>query len=449
LTPLPTSPLAPADGAPHTDGFQPVDDAASHMRSEAAVVAGTPGEETRLTGQVWRSGDGAVLTDLNGREVVDLGSGITTQALGHCHPDVIAAVRTQAGELENVHDCPTPTRLRAARSLLRLLPAHLDRTAFFNTGAEVVEAALRVVHALAAPARRRVAALRRGFHGKTRGGRALVQWDVGTEAPSSTVLGYPAYCYRCPFGLRYPDCDLLCARFTEREVLARKDVAALVAEPVQGAAGVIVPPPGYWELIADACRRNGVLLVADEVLTGGGRTGAFLASVQLGFEPDLVTLAKGISSGYPVAALAGRSSMLTGSVVETAAGFSSSFGGSQVGLAAAAATLEVIQRDNLPARARELGAVMAEALAPLKVVPTVGDVRQIGLLCGIELVVDRQSRRPAPDLAKWVVARAVERGVRVLFGGAVIRLAPPLVIGEDALRTAIAELVRVIEEARS
>lgn len=237
-------------------------------------------------------------------------------------------------------------------------------------------------------------------------------------------------------------------RVTEREVLTRSDVAALVAEPVQGAAGVIVPPPGYWEVISDACRRNGVLLVADEVLTGGGRTGSFLASTQFGFEPDLLALAKGIGSGYPVAALAGRSSLLTGSVVETAAGFSSSFGGNQVGLAAAAATLDVIRCNDLPARARDLAAVMAEALAPLKAVPTVGDVRQLGLLCGIELVVDRQSRKPAPELARWVVGRAAERGVRVLLGGAVIRVAPPLVIGEDMLLAAVAELVRIIQDGR-
>ena len=211
MTPSPADPLAPADGIPPTDGFPPVDAAAHHLQCETALVAGTPGAETRLTGRVWRSGHGVVLTDLNGREVVDLGSGMLTQALGHCHPDVVAAVRTQAGDLENVHDCSTPACLRAARSLQRLLPAHLDRIAFFNTGAEVVEAALRVVHAVAPPARRRVAALRHGFHGKTRGSRALVQWEVGTEPPSATVLGYPAYCYRCPFGLRYPDCDLLCA----------------------------------------------------------------------------------------------------------------------------------------------------------------------------------------------------------------------------------------------
>jgi 4-aminobutyrate aminotransferase/(S)-3-amino-2-methylpropionate transaminase len=396
---------------------------------------------------MWQAGHGAALTDTHGREYVDLGSGMMTQALGHCHPEVVAAVRAQAGELENVHDCPTPARLRTARALRRLLPPYLDGMAFFSTGAEVVEAALRIVHVAAEPARRRVAALRHGFHGKTRGARSIVQWDVGGEPPASTILGYPAYCYRCPFGLRYPSCDLLCARLTVRQVLARPDVAALVAEPVQGAAGVIVPPPGYWEILTEACGRHGVLLVADEVITGGGRAGAFLASELFGLEPDLVTLAKGIGSGYPVAILAGRSGLLTDAATAAAGGFGSTFGGSPVPLAAAAATLEVLARDNLLGRVRELTGVMAEALGPLAALPAVGEIRQAGLLCGIEFVRDRESREPDPELAGRVVRRAAALGVRVIPGGHVIRLAPPFVIGEAVLRDAISRLGRAIAQA--
>ncbi len=421
---------------------------AEHRRAEADLLAGPDGDETRLTGRVWASGSGATVTDADGRDHIDLGGGTLTQALGHCHPEVVAAVRAQAGELENVHDCPTPVRLRAARALTRLLPSHLDRVAFLTTGAEVVEAALRVAHAVADPARRRVAALRRGFHGKTRGVRSLVQWDVGGEAPSAANLGYPAYCYRCPFELTYPSCDLLCARLTARQVIERPDVAALVAEPVQGAAGVIVPPEGYWELLTEACRREGVLIVADEVLTGGGRTGAFLASDLVGLRPDLVTLAKGIGSGYPVAALAGRSSVLTREACARAGGFSSTYAGSPVALSAASVTLEVIARDDLPGRALELSAVMDDALRPLEADPIVGEVRRIGLLCGVEIVSDRESRRRAPELADRVVARAADLGVRVIPGGNVIRLAPPLVIGADTLRDGVGLLRRAVEDVR-
>ncbi|HEX4727172.1 MAG TPA: aminotransferase class III-fold pyridoxal phosphate-dependent enzyme, partial [Jatrophihabitans sp.] len=262
------------------------------------------GQETLLTGRTWVSGRGAVLVDDRGRQHLDLGAGTLTQLLGHTHPSVVAAVQRQAGQLENVHDCPTPVRGRAEAALRRLLPDRLPSIAFFNTGSEAVEAALRLVIAQAGAGRRRVAALRRGFHGKTRGSRALVQWDIGTEPASAATLGYPAYCYRCPFGLSYPSCDLLCARLTVAEVVSRPDVAALVAEPVPGSAGVLVPPPEYWPIVADGCHRNDVVLIADEVLTGGGRTGAFLAATVLGFEPDVVALAKGLASGYPVSAVA-------------------------------------------------------------------------------------------------------------------------------------------------
>jgi 4-aminobutyrate aminotransferase/(S)-3-amino-2-methylpropionate transaminase len=416
--------------------------------AQAGQPAGGAGEETRLTGRSWVRGAGSVLTDSAGRDCVDLGAGTLTQPLGHCHPAVVAAVRDQAGVLENVHDCPTPVRSRAAAALRRLLPGHLGAVSFFSTGAEAVEGALRLVAAATAqvaPGRRRVAALRRGFHGKTRGGRGLVQWDVGTEAPSAATLGYPGYCYRCPFGLTRPGCDLLCARLTVREVVARADVAALVAEPVQGAAGVIVPPDGYWEIVADGCRRAGVLLVADEVLTGGGRTGRFLAAERFGFEPDVVTLAKGIGSGYPVSAVAARDALATPATWAAAGGESTTFAGSAVPLAAAAATLETLAAGVLD-RVDPLAAVLADGLAALGASPVVGEIRQVGLLAAIELVADRHSRTPAPELAGRVVARAAEFGVRVLPGGHVLRLAPPFVIGADLLADGVRRLNRAVRE---
>jgi 4-aminobutyrate aminotransferase-like enzyme len=418
----------------------------AHYRAEASVLAEPAGHRSAPAGPVWKSGRGAVLTDLDGREHIDLGSGTLTQSVGHCHPRVVSAVRQQAGELENVHDEPTPARLRAAKALLRMVPSYLKRVAFFSTGAEVVEAALRIVHASVDPRRKRVIALRRGFHGKTRGSRSLVAWDVGGEPASAASLGYAAYCYRCPFGLRYPSCDLLCARLTVSQSLARPDVAALVAEPIQGAAGVIVPPPGYWEILAEACARHGVLLVADEVLTGGGRTGTFLAAERFGIEPDLVTVAKGIGSGYPVAAVLGRAGILTPAAVAAAGGSSTSFGGNAVGLSAASATLDVLRQDGLLHRVRSLAEILAEQLAPIAGRPGVGEIRQAGLLAGIEFVADRDSRNPAPALAAAVARRAAQLGVRTLPGSHVMRIAPPFVIAPDTLREGVSRLARAVAE---
>jgi 4-aminobutyrate aminotransferase-like enzyme len=409
-----------------------------------AVPGPGPGRETVLTGRTWIRGRGALLIDDRGLEHVDLGSGGMTQLLGHTHPSVVAAVRQQAQELENVHDCPTPARDRAEAALRRLLPSSLTSIAFFNTGSEAVEAAVRLVAAQAPPGRRRIAALRRGFHGKTRGSRSLVMWDVGTEPASAATLGYPAYCYRCPFGLTYPRCDVLCARLTVAQVISRPDVAALFAEPVPGAAGVLVPPPEYWPIVAAGCQQYDVMLVADEVLTGGGRVGAFLAASVMGFEPDIVTLAKGLASGYPVAAVAATTAAGTAESWAAAGGTSTTYGGSGVPLAAAAATLTELA--NMPPGVGELFEIFAAGLDRIGRAACVGEVRYLGLLGAIEVVHDRASRRPSSELADRIVTGAMARGVRVLPGGNVLRLAPPLVIEPGQLRDALDILADVVTE---
>lgn len=401
----------------------------------SAALGPGPGWESRLTGRTWTRGHGAVLADDTGREHIDLGSGMLTQLLGHAHPKVVAAVRQQALELENVHDMPTPVRARAGAALRRSLPASMPSIAFFNTGSEAIEAAVRLVAAQAPAGRRRIAALRGGFHGKTRGSRALVQWDIGTEPASAATLGYPAYCYRCPFKVEYPHCDLLCARLTVTQVVARPDVAALVAEPVPGSAGVLVPPPEYWPIVAEGCRRNDVVLVADEVLTGCGRAGGFLASTVLGFEPDVVTLAKGLASGYPVSAVATTTAIGSVDGWESAAGVSTTFAGSCVPLAAAAATLTELA--HLATRIGPLIDTFADGLDWIARADCVGQVRQLGLLGAIEVVVDHTSRRPAPETADEIVRRAAEHGVRILPGGHLLRLAPPLVIEPAQLAQAL------------
>ncbi|MDT0317648.1 aspartate aminotransferase family protein [Streptomyces millisiae] len=443
-----TPPAAAPEG---TDGGQP-DDASpgaageAHLAAEAGYLPPTVSQETSLGRRVFAYGRGATLVDVDGREYVDLVAGTMTQSLGHSHPEVVRAVTAQAARLVNVHDNPTPARLAAARALARMLPEHLGALGFLTTGAEAVEAALRAAHAAAAPGRTRIAALRRGFHGKTRGARAPVQWDVGTEPPAPALLGYPAYCYRCPFDASYPSCDLLCARLTVRQAVARPDVAALLAEPVQGAAGVIVPPPGYWEVVGRACAEHGVLLIADEVLTGGGRTGRFLAAEHYGLSPDLVTLAKGVGSGHPVAVLAGRHRVLDERTWRAAGGLGSTYGGHAVGLAAAASTLTVLRRDDLLTRVTELGAVLAAALGELADHPAVGEVRGLGLLWGVELVADRATRAPDPAAADRVYRRALDLGVRVMPGGQTLRLAPPFVIEPDELTDAIRRLGRAIDD---
>ncbi|NYI04210.1 aspartate aminotransferase family protein [Allostreptomyces psammosilenae] len=418
-----------------------------HLEREARHLAPGASEESALARRVFTEGRGAVLTDLDGNQYLDFAAGTLTQSLGHGHPEVVAALTEQAGRLWNVHDSATPGRAELCDLLARLLPERLDTYAFFSTGAEVVEAALRVVQAVAPPGRNRIGALRHGFHGKTLGARMLVHWDIGNQSfAGNSVLGYSPYCYRCPLELERPSCGLRCATLVRRHIASKPNVSALVFEPVLGAAGVIVPPPGYWEQISEECRNNGVLLVADEVLTGGGRTGSFLASEALGAEADLVALAKGTASGFPFAVLAGRSEVLRSPAASAAGSTASTYAGNPLGIAAARATLEVVARDALVDRVRTLGDLLTDRLAALHArFDVLGDVRGLGLLHGLEFVRDRRTREPAPEIARAVYTTALDMGLRTSVGGHIIRLAPPFTIDVALLEEGAAILGRALE----
>ncbi|MFC4030775.1 aspartate aminotransferase family protein [Streptomyces polygonati] len=421
---------------------------AALLAHEAEHLAPGGSDEAVHGRRVFAEGKGSILTDLDGHQYIDFGSGTLTQSLGHCHPEVVASLTRQAARLWNVHDAATPDRADLGDLLARALPPQLDTYAYFSTGAEVVEAALRVVQAAAEPGRNRVGALRHGFHGKTAGARMLVHWDIGHQSfAGNSVLGYSPYCYRCPLELTYPSCELSCAKLVVKHIAAKPNVSALVFEPVLGAAGVIVPPPGYWELVADACRRGGVLLVADEVLTGGGRTGSFLASTQFGITPDLVTLAKGVGSGFPVSVLAGRRDLMTEEVAGQAS-FTTTNGGNPLGISAARATLEVVARDDLIDRVRVLGARVSERLAELHArFDQLGDVRGLGLLHGLEFVQDRAGRAPAPELAAAVYRAALDLGLRTCLGGHILRIGPPFTIDETLLDEGLSLLEQAVETA--
>lgn len=417
------------------------------LHREAGRLAPGASEESALGRRVFVEGRGAILTDLDGDQYIDLAAGTLTQSLGHCHPEVVAALTEQAARLWNVHDFATADRATLCDLLAELLPEHLDTYSFFSTGAEVVEAALRTVQAVAEPGRNRIGALRYGFHGKTQGARMLVHWDIGNQAfAGNSVLGYSPYCYRCPLELQYPSCGVRCATLVRRHIAEKSNVSALVFEPVLGAAGVIVPPPGYWEQIADSCREHGVLLVADEVLTGGGRTGTFLASERFGVEPDLVTLSKGMASGFPFAVLAGRSDVLRHPQAGRAGSTASTYAGNPLGIAAAKATLEVVRRDTLIGQVDVLGALVDGRLAELHAkYEVLGDVRGIGLLHGLEFVRDRATREPAPEIARAVYRAALDLGLRTSIGGHIIRLAPPFTIDRALLEEGLALLGRALE----
>lgn len=429
----------------------PVAEADPGLNAEARHLAPGLTEEALLAARVFVRGKGSWVYDAQDRAYLDMGAGILTQALGHCHPRVTAAVQAQVARLTNIHDSATPERAHLCGVLAQMFPPYLDRFAFFSTGAEAVEAAIRAVHASAPAGRTVIAALRNGFHGKTQGARSLVKWVIGAEPIGDRARQFHhGHCFACPLGLTHPACDIACARQIAEEIARSDDLAALVFEPIQAAGGVIVPPREYWQIIAAACRDNGVLMVADEIVTAGGRIGTFLASQYYGIEPDLVLAAKGLSSGLPFSLVAGREEIMCSPRFARAGSVSSTYGGNPVACVAASATMEALRDEDVLARVPALGQQLGDGLADLlcRFPEQLRHVRGIGLLHAIEFGQPGEDAATRADRAAAFYRNCLDHGVRVGLGGPIARLAPPLNISPAEIDTALGIFDAVLSEAR-
>lgn len=393
--------------------------------------------------------------DEQGRQYLDAAGGIVSVSVGHCHPHVTRRLQEQVGRL--VHTTTIylhPTIVQYARALAEHMPAGsgLTQTYFGNSGSEANEYA--VLMARLFTGHDAIICLRNGYHGGTGATmrmNAIGDWKYAADAGLDVKYACPGYCYRCPLGLNYPACDLQCARAIEsmirHETCGR--VAAFVAEPIQGVGGVIVPPPEYFQVAYEIVRRYGGVCVADEVQTGWGRTGEhFWGFENFGVVPDLVTMAKGIGNGTPLSAVTTRPDIAA--VMGQKLHFNT-FGGNPVSVTAGLATLEVIDRERVQQRARDIGADLRSKLLELQEKHAlIGDVRGRGLLQAIELVEDRATKEPATAAAGRVVERAKERGLLVGKSGAArntIRLAPPMCLSRadvdflaDCLDACLSEL---------
>lgn len=415
---------------------------------EAEYLSPGISEEARLAEIVFERGEGTRLYDTDGNSYLDFSAGIFTQGVGHGHPHVVDRLKKQIDQLWNVHDCSQPARAELCLHLSECFPDELQRFAFFSTGAEAVEAAIRAVLAAASPQRQRMAALRYGFHGKTQGARSLVHWDVGFSAFSgNSVLGYSANCYRCPLGRTYPACDMQCAMLVAKHVATKDNISALFFEPIQGAAGVIVPPKEYWEIIQRECRQNGVMLVADEIVTAGGRSGYFLACEYYGLKPDLVMAAKGLSSGFPFSVLAGKHELIAEGAFAATGASSSTYGGNPLSCTAASATLDVLKQENVIADVARKGKLLGDGLKELaRTHAEIGDVRGIGLLWALEFVSDPAAKIGSSELARAFYTRTLELGARVCIGGNVVRIGPPLNVDDADIQEALTIFDQVLGE---
>ncbi len=395
---------------------------------------------------------GAEIWDVEGKRYVDFAGGIGVVNVGHCNDRVVAAVKDQAERF--LHTCfhivMYEPYVELARRLNELTPGGFPKkTIFVNSGAEAVENAVKVArYATKRPA---VIVFEGGFHGRTLLAMTMTskvkpyKFGYGPYAPEVYRLPY-AYCYRCTFGLAYPGCGLHCAHYLEdffTDHVAAEQTAALVAEPVLGEGGFVAPPPEYFKILHDICRRHGIIFVADEVQTGICRTGKLFAMEHYGVEPDLVTVAKSLAGGLPLAALTGRAELMEASHV---GGLGGTYGGNPLSCRAGLAVLDFIAETDLCARAARLGARVRERFLQLQErFPLIGDVRGLGAMMGMELVLDRATRQPAGDQAKALVKYAYEHGLVLLscgkFGN-VIRTLMPLVITDDQLE----EGLRIIED---
>lgn len=391
-----------------------------------------------------QSSAGAVITDIEGREIIDFAGGIGVMNAGHCNPRVVAAVKEQAERL--LHSCfhiaMYEGYVELAERLVRLTPGDFPKkAALFNSGAEAVENAVKI--ARHATGRSGVIVFENGFHGRTLLTMTMTskvmpyKAGFGPYAPEVYRMPY-AYCYRCPMGLEHPSCGVACAEklrdFFINHVGADQ-VAALVVEPITGEGGFITPPPDYFPRLKAICEEFGIVFIADEVQTGIGRTGTMYAMEHWGVEPDMVTTAKSLGGGMPISAVVGRTELLEHPHV---GGIGGTYGGNPVCCAAALAVLDAFEQDGLLERSRTLGETLRARFDDfMQRFPLIGEVRGKGPMLAMELVTDRAARTPATDAAKALVARCRDKGLIIMScgnHGNVIRTLMPLVIEDEHLK---------------
>ena len=402
---------------------------------EAAHMA--PGLQSfaLYSGLAMARGRGARLYDEDGQSYIDFIAGIAVGSVGHCHPRYIEALKAQAERL-TFGSFTTEARAKFLELLASITPEGLTRIQLFSGGAEAVEAAFRL--AKSATKKHEFIGFTGAFHGKTGGVLPLLDGDfkhgMGPFVAGTYVAPY-AHCYRCPLRLTFPGCGIACADEI-RTIVKRQTggkVAAIVVEPMQGTAGNVIPPEGFLRAVQSIAKEIGALLIADEMITGFGRTGKMWGVDHEGVIPDVMTLGKGIGSGFPLSALVSTDALTAHPPFSNPSGSSSSYGGNPLASAAGYAAVSIIVNEKLAENAARVGAVMLRRLEALKEKHRiVGEVRGKGLMLGLELVKDRSTRELAPkDFTRALFQECLRRGLVAMSYTPVIRINPPLVIREE------------------
>ena len=422
-------------------------------RREAAVPRG-PFNATPI---FVKEGSGALLTDVDGNRLIDFAGGIGCVNVGHANDAVVEAASAQLERFTHAcfHVTPYESYVRLAERLNALVPGDFAKKTFFaNSGAEAVENAVKV--ARAATGREAILAFEDGFHGRTLLAMSLTskvhpyKAGFGPFAPEIYRAPY-AYCYRCSYHLEYPSCGVACADALEdcfKRHVAAEDVAAVIVEPVLGEGGFVVPPREFLPKLREITARHGILLIADEVQTGFGRTGKLFAVEHAGIAPDVLIAAKSIAGGLPLSSITGRAEVMDAAGV---GGLGGTFGGNPVALAGAHAVLDQMEGGAIFEQANRIGRVFSERASRWKsAYPLVGDVRGVGAMWAVELVKDTTTRAPAKDETAAVSRKCYERGLVTITAGTygnILRTLMPLVIRDDELREGLDVLEGALREA--
>ncbi len=364
-------------------------------------------------------GEGLYVWDDAGNRYLDCFGGVLTVSVGHANPRVNAAIINQVKTLSHTSKFyANEPQADLAEKLHQITPGRLKKSFFTNSGTEADDTAIHAAKSYTG--RHEIVVLRHSYSGRSATALSAVGHSTWRSLPSQVagiVHARAPYCYRCPYKLTYPECGLACAEDIEDVIMTTTtgEIAAFMAEPILGVGGFIVPPPGYFERAAEITRRHGGLFIADEVQTGWGRTGdKWFGIEQWGVEPDIITSAKGMGNGVPIGM-----TTATSEVADSYKGLTfSNFGGNPVSMAAALAVIKVIEEDDLRTNAARVGAYLRRRLEELKDKhPGIGDVRGMGLMQGLEVVKDRETKEPDPQTVLRVFEETKRRGVLIGKGG--------------------------------
>ncbi|MFQ5683298.1 MAG: aspartate aminotransferase family protein [Candidatus Binatia bacterium] len=395
---------------------------------------------------VWRAAHDVTIVDIEGKEYLDFTSGIFVANIGHSRPKYVEALTSQVQRLLTCYDRMNEPRIKLAQRLVQLLPDNLKKVYLLTTGTEAVEAAVKLARYFTGKAE--ILSFYMSFHGRTNftltlGAKKTRKKGFGPYSGSVIHAPY-AYCYRCPFGKTFPECEYFCVDHLDLvyDTESTDDVAALLIEPYQGAGGTIIPPPGYLKRIEQWCRKKGILLIVDEIQAGFGRTGKLFAIEHDGVQPDLLCLSKGLTSGIPGSAVVGSAEIMD---APTPGSMSTTYAGNPLAATAALAVLDILEEEGLVENSFKLGKEALESLQELKDrYDFIGDIRGKGLLIGVEIVASQSSKTPDPARTQQIVNQCFSRDVLVLgpdgFYKNVVVLAPPLMMTREQLRKGLSVL---------